>query len=458
MWISPTIADRRASGLAAAQPTRSWWPRRARGVGAAPALASWLSRPLRPSRRACATPTDLFLRTVARRTWRFFETFVTPADNDLPPDNFQEDPPQGVAHRTSPTNIGLALTANLAAYDFGYLSVAGLIDRTTRTLAAMDRMQRHRGHFYNWYDTRTLEPLRPIYISTVDSGNLAGHLLTLAAGLQELADHPIFRAELFAGLCDALDLLAERSADPPMRSPRSPGCATWRARAPRRCRARRPCSRSCRGRRGARGTRPDPTPRRCTGWNAWSPTVATPPTSSRTRPRGRRCRPRRRRPSSPRCSITWAHRGRHPTLADAARLAHTLVPAIDRSQAVRAARPGPRVARRAALRGPAGGRARRGPPVRAAPAGRALRGVRRVDVEFLYDRERHLLAIGYNVGEHRLDASHYDLLASEARLASFVAIAQGKLPQEHWFALGRRLTAPAASRRCCRGAARCSST
>ena len=82
-----------------------------------------------------------------------------------------------------------------------------------------------------------------------------------------------------------------------------------------------------------------------------------------------------------------------------------------------------------------------------------------MDYGFLYDRARHLLAIGYNVAERRRDASYYDLLASEARFASFVAIAQGQLPQENWFALGRLLTTrPAASACCCRGAARCSST
>ena len=146
---------------------------------------------------------------VSRRTWRYFETFVGPDDNYLPPDNFQEDPPKGVAHRTSPTNIGLSLLANLAAYDFGYIPVTGVIERTTRTLATLDKLQRYRGHFYNWYDTRTLEPLRPLYVSTVDSGNLAGHLLTLAAGLDELANEKIFRpAVALAGLGWTLDAAA----------------------------------------------------------------------------------------------------------------------------------------------------------------------------------------------------------------------------------------------------------
>ena len=153
-----------------------------------PAIAWWLSRPLRPRRPRLSAEDYAFLRTVARRTWRFFETFVGPADNHLPPDNFQEDPPNGPAHRTSPTNIGLALLSNLAAYDFGYITAGEVIGRTSRTLGSIDRLQRYRGHLFNWYDTRTLEPLRPLYVSTVDSGNLAGHLLTLAAGLNGMAE------------------------------------------------------------------------------------------------------------------------------------------------------------------------------------------------------------------------------------------------------------------------------
>ena len=102
-------------------------------------------------------------------------------------------------HRTSPTNIGLALLANLAARDFGYLSLGRLIQRTEATSPPCFALERHRGHFYNWYDTRTLKPLLPLYVSSVDSGNLAGHLLTLGAGLRELVDAKIFDPQIFAG-------------------------------------------------------------------------------------------------------------------------------------------------------------------------------------------------------------------------------------------------------------------
>jgi cyclic beta-1,2-glucan synthetase len=243
-----------------------------------PGLSWWLSVEAAP-KRPQLSPTDReFLEALAKRTWSFFETFVTAEDNWLPPDNYQADPPRGVAHRTSPTNIGMALIANLAAYDFGYLSLAELIERTTQTLATLDRLPRFRTHFYNWYDTITLEPLRPMYVSTVDSGNLAGHLLVLAAGLEEIEN----QAETPVDAVVALHSLAQR------------------------------------------------------------------------------CR----------------------VFGD-------------------------------------------------------------LDYEFLYDRPRHLLRVGYSVPDHRLDASPYDLLASEARLASFIAIAQGKLPQQHWFSLGRQLTTSA---------------
>ena len=156
-----------------------------------------------------------FLRGAARRTWGFFDTCVGPDDNWLPPDNFQESPALGVAHRTSPTNMGLALLANLSAYDFGYVSAGRLVDRTTRAFKAMSSMERHRGHFYNWYDTQSLEPLEPRYISSVDSGNLAGHLLTLRPGLLALPDDPILPPRTFDGLRHTFELVVEASPGAP---------------------------------------------------------------------------------------------------------------------------------------------------------------------------------------------------------------------------------------------------
>ena len=134
----------------------------------------------------------------------FLETFMGPEDHWLPPDNYQEIPVGVLAHRTSPTNMGLALLTNLAAYDFGYISAGKLIQRTTNTLNTMASLKRFQGHFYNWYDTVSLAPLSPRYISSVDSGNLAGHLLTLSPGLSGISQDAITGRRLFQGLSDTL--------------------------------------------------------------------------------------------------------------------------------------------------------------------------------------------------------------------------------------------------------------
>ena len=176
---------------------------------ASPAIVWWISRPLARREARLTTEQTLFLRKISRKTWAFFETFVGPEDHWLPPDNFQEHPSAVVAHRTSPTNMGLALLANLSAYDFGYISAGQFIERTANALRTMEALERHRGHFYNWYDTQSLKPLPPLYISSVDSGNLAGHLLTLRQGLLALPDDNILGARLFDGLSDTLMVLVD---------------------------------------------------------------------------------------------------------------------------------------------------------------------------------------------------------------------------------------------------------
>jgi len=160
----------------------------------------------------------------------FFDTFIGPEDHWLPPDNYQEHPVAVIAHRTSPTNMGLALLANLCAYDFGYISAGKLIERTAKALRTMEGLERHQGHFFNWYDTQSLKPLPPLYISSVDSGNLAGHLLTLRPGLLGLADHQILGTRWFEGLSDTLRIAMDAAvAGPEGYAPAgSPNfCRTW---------------------------------------------------------------------------------------------------------------------------------------------------------------------------------------------------------------------------------------
>ena len=127
----------------------------------------------------------------------------------LPPDNFQEDPRPIVAHRTSPTNIGLYFLSAVSARDFGWAGTTETIERLEATLATMSSLQRFRGHFYNWYDTGDLRPLDPRYVSSVDSGNLAGHLITLANACREWIGRPLATPRLFAGIEDALSLARE---------------------------------------------------------------------------------------------------------------------------------------------------------------------------------------------------------------------------------------------------------
>ncbi|TMM51326.1 cellobiose phosphorylase [Sulfitobacter sabulilitoris] len=185
-------------------------------AGAAPLLVLWLAAPevayytARPhkDRTAPLAPSDRdYLRRVARRTWLYFERFAGPEDNWLPPDNFQTDPHDEIAHRTSPTNVGMLLTSALVARDLGHIGLQDFAVRIDQTLSTLDRLDRHHGHFLNWIDTRTLDPLEPRYISTVDSGNLAVSLVTLAEGCRDYARGPVVSMALWQGVTDLLGLL-----------------------------------------------------------------------------------------------------------------------------------------------------------------------------------------------------------------------------------------------------------
>jgi cellobiose phosphorylase len=404
MWVAPILSVLLAVAL--------WQTRSAEWMIWAPTLLLWLlspivgwwiSTPLLTPEPKLTIEQRVFLRTSARRTWRFFADFVSPLDNWLPPDNFQEYPEPAIAFRTSPTNMGMALLADLAAYDFGYIHAGECLRLVENTLTAMEGLERYRGHFYNWYDTRTLQPLRPHYVSSVDSGNLAGSLLTLQAGLVELKDAPILAANAFQGLQDTLQVLAEHApvtlsqeladkirllqdtlhaltldgqlqtlvaADSALDELHriEGGLVAW---LPRDtdidgelyywARAFDQQFRALRD--DLRGLAPEP------GLFDTIPTLSILATAGRSGYKAAVERLRRIDDLSDRC----------------------------RELAV-------------------------------------------MDFEFLYDAARSLLTIGFDVGERRRDPACYDLLASEARLASFLLIAQGQVPQKHWFALGRLLT------------------
>ncbi|MBC8062787.1 MAG: cyclic beta 1-2 glucan synthetase [Clostridiaceae bacterium] len=171
-----------------------------------PGVAYYISKPLTRANIRLSEEQIRVLRRIGRKTWAYFEDFVAPETNWLSPDNFQEDPNNGIAYRTSPTNMGMGLTSNIVAYDFGYIGIVELLDRVDIVLTNMEGLKRYKGHFYNWYDTNTKEPLKPEYVSTVDSGNLVGYIWVVSEALKEYMDNPIIRAEEINGFLDILAL------------------------------------------------------------------------------------------------------------------------------------------------------------------------------------------------------------------------------------------------------------
>lgn len=174
-----------------------------------PLLAWWINRPITQKKVTLNEDQENHLRQISRRTWGFFERFVGPGDHWLPPDHFQESPVGIIAHQTSPTNIGLLLTSTLAAYDLGYLDQLALATRLSTTMDSLDQLERFHGHFLNWYDTQTLKPLHPRYVSTVDSGNLAACFIITSQACKEILGQPVFRWDLWQGYLDTLSNLTE---------------------------------------------------------------------------------------------------------------------------------------------------------------------------------------------------------------------------------------------------------
>ncbi|MEW6516646.1 MAG: glucoamylase family protein [candidate division FCPU426 bacterium] len=457
MAVAPLLAVASGAAVCCLNPGAFWM---AGGVLLAwflSPLAAWfISRPLAPRPLRLSSGQDDFLRKLARRTWRFFETFTNEAEHWLPLDNVHEKPVFLQSHRTSPTNMGLSLLSSLSAYDFGYLSTGQLIFRLTRSLHTMEELEHFRGHFYNWYDTQTLKPLNPLYISTVDSGNLAGHLLVLRQGLLAMCDHPLVPDRVFQGCADALAVLEEAVHGTEYKlSPELKGkLKHLREQVNEKPRAlKETWDRLQRLESMCRDLEPGLAGNPEAGW--WAGALA------------RQCRGHwddidfiapwlKLSPPEERFwqsaggaeegqwlqSVRTAWEGLHagPTLREVADLGKHLLPLIDQLYSARqdsARREWLAQFRQIVVEAgnQAAGRI-------AAIEKRAQQCGRMAEMEydFLYDHARHLLTIGYDVGERRREDSFYDLLASEARLGSFVAIAQGRLPQEHWFSLGRLLT------------------
>lgn len=174
-----------------------------------PVIAYYISREKERGNEYISPQNNYYLRRIARKTWAYFEDFVNKESNFLAPDNYQEEYSKGVAYRTSPTNMGMGLTSNIAAYDLGFIGIEEFVDRIDKVLSQMESLPMYRGHFYNWYDTKTKEPLRPLYVSTVDSGNLVAYLWLLIGTIDEYEDNTIVRKEYKKGIEDTLKLAAD---------------------------------------------------------------------------------------------------------------------------------------------------------------------------------------------------------------------------------------------------------
>ncbi|RZT97756.1 GH36-type glycosyl hydrolase domain-containing protein [Rivibacter subsaxonicus] len=348
----------------------------------APLLTWWASRPRRSARQPTLTATDRdYLLDVARDTWRFFEHGVGAADHDLPPDNVQTLPRTMVAHRTSPTNIGLYLVALACARRFGWIGSAELLARGERTLATLAALPRHRGHLLNWVDTQTLQALLPAYVSTVDSGNLCGCLIALAQACEELGAAPFDDDASAAALAASRRRLATQGATlAALAAPDGAIHALLALPAPLGALHDDPAGIETLLRRA--GTELEP----------MLPATAEPAADGAP---------------PPLLHAAWLVRDHLATLRSVADDHALRIAGIDIA------------------------------PRLLALASACRRLAEEAEFGFLFNRRRRLFHIGYRVAEQQLDTSFYDLLASESRFASLWAIARAEVPVAHWAALGR---------------------
>ena len=462
MWPSSAIALVMAGYLAlfdaqgfwAAGPVLALWL-------VAPEISVWSARPRYFRAQTLSAQDRKFLTHVARRTWHFFETFVGPEDNWLPPDNYQFGRTEEIAHRTSPTNIGMFLVSALAARDMGFITTSDFSVRARNTLNTVGRMTKYRGHILNWFDTQTLDPLEPRYVSTVDSGNLAVSLVTLKQGCLELTGSPVIGPDNLRGLEVVLDLLCTALRDVSgrnlaaldrteraIRSEISTACASplrWKA------------AFAAMDKRHwhdleilaleAIEKSPDLSSDQATDITTWlerfrhdlhaiardidlfmpwltviaeCPDAALPAAhqiAEQLHPKGAWVGDEVSSAAFTSALDQW--QAAHSETRDVTRtwlqqLHHSISAGFAQQETMRGA-----------LR------------KLAAKADQLAFGM---DFAFLYDASARLFWIGYNQSLGKMDNSHYDLLATEARLASYFAIAKHDAPVEHWFAFSRPIT------------------
>ena len=403
-----------------------------------PAVASLISRPVPKMVSVLSSDQLTFLRKLSRKTWSFFEKFVTESENWLPPDNFQEQPEEQLAHRTSPTNIGLYLLSNISAHDFGYIGISELLERTTNTMSTLKKMERYKGHFFNWYNTESLAPLSPKYISVVDSGNMVAHLFVAKQGFLAIPHKKINHTNLLKGIYDTFEVLMDHLSD-----------------------KEKELFQESRGVLKNIALKDSLTIHEIINYTAsFTKNIV----------------PYLEKVADIACEeiVWWKERlyiqfaqlnnhlqlfehlklienapekfkelntgVRDLNLLDWVLLAQNMLSFVSAQQSkqhnpdetkwlqdfqtalltfIKQASEQIAVCESLAQQ---------------------CQQLAEIEWDFVYNKSTNLFSIGYSVQEHRMDASYYDLLASEARLTTFVGIAEGKLPEESWFALGRLLT------------------
>ncbi len=402
-------------------------------------LVTWLaSKPLKKQVSSLDKTQTIFLRILARKTWSFFERFVTEQDNWLPPDNYQEQPVELIAHRTSPTNIGISLLSNIAANNFGYISTNELIELTTKTLRSMHEMERYRGHFYNWYDTKTLEPLLPRYISTVDSGNLVGHLLTTKQGLLAIPQQRISASKILLGIQDTWFVMMTLIKDKTPEVFKQFGLDL---------------DLSVSSHYSAPIQIIQQLELLMHSFNQVFDILSKQIDSEINWWNQMLYRQIKNAILDLRIYKPWQMLNKVPLKFENLKHIDCGISVIDAQKGL--------VAMKDILLNQNISldtteetiwldefkieldRSTKHINEQFSTIDHLVNqcnSLAEVDWDFLYNKTNHLFTIGYNVQEHHSDVGYYDLLASEARLCIFIGIAQGKLPEESWFALGRLLT------------------
>lgn len=410
-----------------------------------PFIAYWISKETVYKTETLSDEENLELRRIARKTWRYYEEFVNRRNNYLAPDNFQEDPPNGIAYRTSPTNIGLGMLAALTARGLGYIGTLELCDIISRTMSTVEKMEKWNGHLYNWYDTRTLETLRPRYISTVDSGNFVCYLITLKEGLAEYLNRPLEDRAFIDGIRDTASLIADENENPYKDISCLKECIVISegrsyVDIPQMMKALTKLSEDGNKMKDSK--------------DVWKAKVDSMIEMLKIE----------LYTYMPWCDmIDELTEAFEKSEADIKEAFHGIIRKLNSDYSLKAM---PVVYRetikqieklRKKLKDGQQKNIEGLDRLKEALEGAAesadklvkryvdlINRICRIadETEFvhLYDKKKQLFSIGYNIEENSLTNSYYDLLASEARQTSYIAIARGEVDQQHWFKLGRTLT------------------